>query len=108
MIDRLGTLSWLASPGASLLFAALCLFWFVARKGNSALTPRRMAPVFMHATALYIFASLMVLQGFFGVPMETTIREGYGGDRLFWVLVFVVLDLSARLLELTRGVGDVE
>ncbi len=100
--DLHGAWPYVASPLASLSAAIVILILLIRlgyhRDRSGAITRRRLASVFGLAASSYTFAVCVVAQFAFGNPeVATLIGDGFGSERVAWLLLIVVLDQSFRL-----------
>ena len=97
-----------ANPTASLIAASLAVLVLIAlgyhRDATGALTRRRLTSVIGLAASCYTFVVLVASQLLLDGPsVATLIREGFGDERIAWLLLLVTVDQFFRLWDEYRA-----
>ena len=91
----------LASSTAALSSALLIIFILTYlgahRNSDGAISRRRLASVFVLSASAYTFFVLATGELIFGISIEHMISDGFGGERLAWLLLLIFTDLIFRL-----------
>lgn len=92
---------WIATPGASLLVGAICLIVLVFRGYLRDIDEngvrQRVTNALMLPVILYTIGVAVCGQFFLRIPLSTTISEGFGNDRIGWLLVVYMMDVLGRV-----------
>lgn len=93
--------TFLATPAAALLSSLLVVLLLIRlgahRELSGALSRRRLASVFILSASAYTIFILSTGELFFGIPMERMISDGFGGQRVAWLLLAVFIDSVFRI-----------
>ena len=93
--------AWIASPGASLIVGAACLvalmFRGYFRQVDENGVRQRVTNALMLPVILYTLTVGIIGQFFLKIPLSTTIAEGFGNDRISWLLIVYLMDVFGRV-----------
>lgn len=97
-----------ASPAASLLAGVVALVFLVRcgfhRDVNGDLIRRRLATVLLLSAAMYTFCVLTISELMLGGPeLSVLIRDGFGNERVGWLMVGASLDYFSRVWDEFRA-----
>lgn len=93
-----------ASSAATVIVGVAAVWWLrrcgFHRDASGTLQRPRIASVFVAAATTYTFATLTASELVFkGPAISVLIHEGFGDQRIAWLLVAVVIDSICRLRE---------
>ena len=95
-----GLWSWLATPGAVLIVAALVAGTYLYFKNKGTWTRSGFATVFGIGASTYVYLVLIGSQLIFkGPSVSALIHDGFGDDRIAWLLTIVAADGVYRIYE---------
>jgi hypothetical protein len=93
-----------ASPAASICFGLLGFLALVIggrhRDGNKRTVHSKIAMSVLQSAALYTMLVCTVGHWFFKIPLSVTVRDGFGDERVGWLMLALSIDLVGRLYSL--------
>jgi hypothetical protein len=95
---------WLATPGASLIVGITGLWWLwkknCYRDHRGKISRQKISSAVLMPAAAYTMAIAVIGQFFLHIDVSSTIKDGFGDQRVAWLLVFLVVDVMARYYRL--------
>jgi hypothetical protein len=92
--------SFVVTPSASIAFGIFCvamLFRRGSHRVGGAVNRAAIVETFLIGISLYTFSTILIGHFFFHIAITRSITEGFGENRLSWLLIGVVADHFARL-----------
>jgi hypothetical protein len=96
--------SWSANPAASLSMGILvfivALFQGRHRGDDGKIEPTRVISAALQPPVLYTLLISVLGHFYLKIPISTTFSQGFGDERIAWLVLGLSLDIAIRLLSL--------